>query len=288
MSQSIKLSESQIKELPILRLSDVEGQLLNNQEIKINPAGIIRKEKNIKTGVTYFGFKSKENDFLNNANNCDFFINSESLKEVQDKFPNPLFAIYYDLDQNEYYFKYCKKKQDSFYPSIILVSLKRPLILRKTETITIGNVFLELKTEKSCLIITKFEVTKNGQSRETFNFDSEKTDEVTIGRDKKCTIVINNTSLSRVNATIKFFKVPIKELLLSESSNKKKLYDQLIDCDNDSQAVIKYWELYDGSVNKHSTNGLWLFSSHTYLIYDGLVVRLGKSKFIINKHQISG
>lgn len=290
MSQSVKLSESQIKELPILRLSDIEGQLLNNQEIKINPAGIIRNdknEKNIKTGVTYFGFKTKDNDFLNSVN-CDFFINSESLKEVQDKFPNPLFAIYYDIDQNEYYFKYCKKKQDSFYPSIILISLKRPLILRKTETITIGNVFFELKTEKSSLIITKFEVTKNGQSRETLHYDSEKTTEITIGRDSKCTIVINNSSLSRVNATIKFFKVSIKELLLSEASNKKKLYDQLIDCDNDNQAVIKYWELYDGSVNKPSTNGLWLFSSHTYLIYDGLVVRLGKSKFIINKHQISG
>jgi hypothetical protein len=277
--------------MPVLKLNDLEGHLLNNQEIVINPTGIVRSEKNIKTGVTYFGFKSKENEnLLTNSNlyprNCDYIINSDSLKEVQDKFPNPLFAIYCDIEQSEYYIKYCKKKQESFYPSIILLSLKKPLILRKTEVITLGSVFIEIKTEKNSLILTKLEVSKSGQTRESFSYDSDKISEVTIGRDKNCTLVINNSSLSRVSATIKFFKVPIKELLLSESSNKKKLYDQLIDCDNDSQTVIKYWELYDGTVTKPSTNGLWLFSSNSYSIYDGLIVRLGKSKFIINKIQV--
>lgn len=262
----------------------MDGKILNNIQLLINPAGLVRKEKNIKAGITYFGFRTKDNDPYDTTSCCDVILNSDSLKEVQDKIPNPLFSIFYDLDQNEYFFKYCKKKQENFYPSILLLGMKKSLILRNTETVTIGNVILELKLEKNKLIITKFEITK-GQTKEIFSFDSDTTKEVTIGRDKKCTIVIDNSSLSRVNATIKYFKVPIKELLNSQASNKKRLYDKLIDADKDNRAMIKYWELYDGTTTKSSTNGVWLFSNHTYPIYDGFTVRLGKSKFIINKQQ---
>lgn len=75
----------------------------------------------------------------------------------------------------------------------------------------------------------------------------------------------------------------MKELLNSQSSNNKTIYSQLIDADVSEESVIRYWEIHDGNGIKPSTNGVWLFCSHTYRIYDGFTVRLGKSKFQINK-----
>lgn len=72
---------------------------------------------------------------------------------------------------------------------------------------------------------------------------------ITIGRDKKCTIVFEgNKSFSRINCTIEYDK------------------------------ELSYWKLMDGGKGKSSTNGTWIFAAHSYEIQEGTVFKIGNSK----------
>ena len=57
----------------------------------------------------------------------------------------------------------------------------------------------------------------------------------------------------------------------------------MIDKDVSEESLIRFWKLYDGSIDKASTNGLWLFSNNSYPIYDGFTIRLGRNKIQINR-----
>ena len=71
---------------------------------------------------------------------------------------------------------------------------------------------------------------------------------VTIGRDKHSSIVLyDDHSLSRTQFSF--------------------IYDKQ---DN-------LWKVYDGINCKSSTNGTWLYISHTFHIYSGMYFRLGNS-----------
>lgn len=255
---------------------------MNNERLFVNPYGIVNSERKKKDGIVFFGIKTKENSNCK-ENLIDYNLNENLLKDFIDKIPNPLFAIYYSAEYNDYFFNNCQKQGSNFYPSIILHKLDKPLILKKTETITLGTIIFEIKTDKNNITITKLETEGQTQLKEVLKFYSDKTKEITIGRDRNCTIFVNNKSLSRVNLTIKFIKLPLKEILNFDASNSSKIYSQLLDSDINENSLIRFWLLMDGTINKPSTNGVWLFNSHSYQIYDGFTVRLGKSMFKINR-----
>jgi len=270
---------------------------MNKQEVVLAPSGILKSKR--LDGITFFGL-SKETD-LDSANSfseksdkreenkvqCDVQLNPSILMDLQGKIPNPLFAINYSIEYNDFYFNYCKKnkneKSKGNFPSILLIKLDMPLILKKTETISIGNTFFEIKADKKELSILRFEKNEDGSITKTnYSFNGENTKEVTIGRDSKANISIDNKSFSKINATIKYYKITLKQLLSLNSSNKQKIYSQIIESDASENTIIKFWELIDGSPTKKSTYGVWLFSAHSYRIYDGFTFRLGKNKVKID------
>lgn len=280
---SLKINEENFQNKPTLKISDVEGNLLNNETLIVNAFGLVNSERKKKDGIVFFGIKKESTNNNNTTDLVDYHLNEVLMKDFKDKIPNPMFAICYNAEHNDYFFNYCKKKGSNSYPSVILLKLDKPLILKKTETITLGTVFFELKTDKNDITITKLESDGKSQIKEVLKFNSDSTKEITIGRDSNCTINVNNKSLSRVNATIKFIKLPLKEILSLNASNSSKIYSQLLDSDINENSLIRFWLLIDGTYNKPSTNGVWLFSSHSYNIYDGFTIRLGKNKFKINK-----
>jgi pSer/pThr/pTyr-binding forkhead associated (FHA) protein len=82
---------------------------------------------------------------------------------------------------------------------------------------------------------------------EVYNFlPSDKT--ILIGRMVDCRIRFDDSSMSRYQCTIFF----------------------------DS---IKGWMLVDGTTEKRSTNGTWLFVEEEYEIFEGMIFKAGKTLF---------
>lgn len=350
---SIKLDSSLLIK-SALTLRDLNGNLLNNEIIQINPYGIIDKEKKKREGITFFGFnsqKTKENitnessfssnveqnkrlqnqkasdkksifhfekSSLENACNdkkihIDYELNESVFQEYKDKIINPLFAIFFSVEYQDYFFVACKshdlEKKSSKSLNLNLTNntnniglmqfkLENPLILKKDETFSIGNVFFEIKTNKKELKLTKIQckikeeekLSNNTNSvksdnivKNTYTFNGDEVKEVSVGRDKSCTICINNSSLSRINLTFKYYTMSIKDLKVFNASNAKKILQQFIENDVSDDAIIRFWVIYDGDSLKPSTNGVWMFCMNQYVIHDGFTIRLGKNKVQINK-----
>jgi hypothetical protein len=96
----------------------------------------------------------------------------------------------------------------------------------------------------------------NNTNNSKYLFDSNENDCVTIGRETKCTISFpNDKSFSKVHTTISY--IPNKN----------------------------YWLLKDGDNDKPSTNGTWIYASHSYEINDNTIFQFGNSNFIIKIRQ---
>lgn len=83
-------------------------------------------------------------------------------------------------------------------------------------------------------------------------FEKNEYKSVTIGRDSSCTISFpGDKSFSKIHTTI--------------------IYDK----------ENQYWKIKDGSIDKASTNGTWIFANHSYEIMDNTIFQLATSNFLI-------
>jgi hypothetical protein len=92
---------------------------------------------------------------------------------------------------------------------------------------------------------------KEGEVITKYSF--EKTDkQITIGRDSRCTVAFtNDKSFSKINSIL------------------------IYDSDKNT------WTLKDGDGERSSTNGTWLYASHSYEIHDNTQFIFGTSTFLI-------
>lgn len=95
----------------------------------------------------------------------------------------------------------------------------------------------------------------NLNKKENHIFNKEEIKEITIGRDPNCTISLpKDKSISKIQTTV--------------------YYD---DASND-------WVIVDGSKDKSSSNGTWVFGFHSFPISDQMIVEVldMRIKFTIN------
>ncbi len=86
-----------------------------------------------------------------------------------------------------------------------------------------------------------------------YSFDKHEYKTVTVGRDSKCSISYpNDKSFSKVQATF-----------IQDSENK-------------------IWKLKDGTSDKTSTNGSWVYATHSYEVVDKTVFQFGNSRMRIS------
>ena len=128
------------------------------------------------------------------------------------------------------------------------------LPLKQKEIISAGNIFFQVTPlENNNLEVVN--LSKQSLSmipKQTFNASSKK--EVTIGRNKDCDFAFpNNKSFSRVQTTFEF--------------------------DEEKQE----WVIIDGSRTKSSTNGTWVFCTHSILIKDKMTIEILNHRIIINE-----
>jgi hypothetical protein len=300
---SRKIRDISIKKLIILKLVDLEGDLLNNNSLTVTPEGLDNSLRKADDGVTFFGFSSlkDKSSLVNKVSECDYYLNDENLKYNNIVASNPYFAIYYDQNDNSYYIKSCRNSQlndnksisdgkdsqtksklsaSSMNISILLIKMSKPMILKRKELIVIGGgVLLEVNAIGKELLITKLAY---NDEKKSYKFSADDITLITLGRGKDCTVAIDDSSLSKTNLTFKYSKMNIASMNNIEASNKDRTIIKFLQSGYKDNTIVRFWEIYDGTINKPSTNGIWLFATHAYKIYHGLIIKLNKSKIQIN------
>ena len=172
--------------------------------------------------------------------------NSISLNEF------PSFAIYFDTKSENYYI------QDFNMGIGALMKVKKFKIENNT-LINVGNNYLVVCIEKDKFIVKIFNnsiLENNGQEDKKFitkEFKKLKKDfSLTIGRNKKCDVYIEDMMMSKIQSTIKYIH------------NEKCFY------------------LFDGNIQKESMNGTWVYILNPVLITDNFVFKAEHTLFVVN------
>lgn len=172
--------------------------------------------------------------------------NSISLNEF------PSFAIYFDTKSENYYI------QDFNMGIGALMKVKKFKIENNT-LINVGNNYLVVCIEKDKFIIKIFNnsiLENNGQEDKKFitkEFKILKKDfSLTIGRNKKCDVYIEDMMMSKIQSTIKYI-------------HKEKCF-----------------YLFDGNIQKESMNGTWVYILNPVLITDNFVFKAEHTLFVVN------
>ena len=242
-----KISEEEIKNTSKLIIEEIEGKLFNEKIIEINAGGMVGG-RNKKDGFTIFGLNPEKN-----SNNSDMFIPDFELNLFNinnNNFSYPyIFTIYYKLEDKSYYIRaYSGKGSDN---KILFIKLrnKNKYILKQKEIISAGSVIFQVAPVNE----SELEIINLTYRRNNKIFDGNKQKFVTIGRHKDCDFSFpKDKSFSRYQTSFEY------------DENKKE------------------WSIIDGK-EKESTNGTWIFGTHSFLIKNEMIVEILNSKIKINE-----
>ena len=200
-----------------------------------------------KDGVTIF---SKINIDNNNDNKFKGDFNLNYNENINYPY---IFAIYYQRESKNYSIKAYSGKNSDNRLLYIKLSDNYNLPLKQKEIISAGNIIFQIiPIENNKIeIINLSKKDLNVESKKIFDPNNIK--EVTIGRDKNCNFSFpKDKSFSRHQTTFSF-----------DDNNKE-------------------WIIIDGNNNKCSTNGTWVFATHSFIIKDQLIVEILNSKIKFN------
>ena len=228
----------------------------------ITPAGLKNSRRKAGDGIVLFGYgkKNLENQnlkFENEKNNNETVINDfvfpignkeEDSQNSINEFPN--FAIYYNIKDNNYYIK-------DFNTGVGALMKIKKYIMGANTLVNVGSNYLVIYLDSNKITIKIFnnnnlENKEIAQNYETLNFDLEQQNLLTIGRSKKCDIVLEDMMLSKIQATIEY--------------NKK---DGCV-------------YLYDGDTKKESTNATWVFILSPFIITNNFLFKAEHTLFAAN------
>ena len=250
ISSNREITEEEINSCPILILKEQDGKLLQGKEITINASGMIRG-RNLKDGVSIFGKKNNNNDNFKH----DFELNYEE----NLNYPY-IFAIYYQREFKNYSLRAFSGKESDNRILYVKLNNNYSLPLKQKEIFSAGNIVFQVTPIENNKIEVLNLSKKNEEEEQKKIFDPNEIKEISIGRDKKCDFSFpKDKSFSRIQTTFLF--------------------------DDDK----KEWIIIDGSKTKSSTNGTWIFGTHSFEIKDQLMVEILNSKIIFslriqNKH----
>ena len=240
-----KISDEEIKNSSKLILEEIEGNLFNEKKIEINAGGMVGG-RNKKDGFTIFGQNIEKNS------NPDMFIPDFELNlPNNNSFTYPyIFSIYYKKEDKSYYIRsYSGKGSDN---KILFIKLrnKNKYPLKQKEIISAGSIIFQINPiiNTSELEIINLTYKKNNKI-----FDGNKQKLVTIGRHKECDFSFpRDKSFSRYQTSFEY------------DENKKE------------------WSIIDGK-DKDSTNGTWIFGTHSFLVKEEMAIEVLNSKIIIKE-----
>ena len=255
------ISEEEIKNSSKLLLDEIEGNIFNGKIIEINAGGMIGG-RDKKDGFTIFGKKncdnnlksknSKEINELIGDNNQMFIPDYELNYNKNLSFPY-IFAIYYRKEDKCYYIRaFSGKGSDN---KILFIKLKNneKYILKQKELISVGDsIFQITPIHDNFLEIIHLKRKKSNNDKQIF--EGKKNKIVTLGRNRECDFSFpKDKSISRFQSTFEF--------------------------DDDK----KEWTVIDGKDGKCSTNGTWIFGTHSFFIKNEMIIEILNSKIRIKE-----
>lgn len=240
-----KISDEEIQNSSKLILEEIEGNLFNEKKIEINAGGMVGG-RNQKDGFTIFGQNIEKN-----SNNDMFIPDLELNLSNNNNFTYPyIFSIYYKMEDKSYYIRsYSGKGSDN---KILFIKLrnKNKYPLKQKEIISAGSVIFQVNP---IINSNELEIINLTYKKNSKIFDGNKQKLVTIGRHKECDFsFLRDKSFSRYQTSFEY------------DENKKE------------------WSIIDGK-DKDSTNGTWIFGTHSFLIKDEMTIEVLNSKIIIKE-----
>ena len=242
-----KITNEEVKECSTLILESKETDIFNGQTININASGMIGG-RDIGDGITIFGCNSN-NEGEDNSKKADFILN------LKEKYSYPyIFIIYFNKETKSYFIRpYSSKNNDN---RIIYVKLTNGynIPLKQKEIISAGNIIFQVSPieNNNLEIVNLSKQNLSISPKQTFDASSKK--EVTIGRNKDCDFAFpNNKSFSRIQTTFEY--------------------------DEENQE----WIIIDGSRTKSSTNGTWVFCTHSFPIKNKMDVEILNNRIQITE-----
>lgn len=250
MNSNIIINDEEITKASTIILEEINGNLLNGQKIEINAAGMVGG-RNKKDGFTIFGLK-----FLNLTKNSSEDSDVEAAQEKNENqylldfelnyaqylsYPY-IFAIYYKKEEKSFYIKGFSGKGSDNKILFIKLNNKNKFILNQKELILTGNIIFQVKVNDNFIEITNLSKNPNNNKYIIDGFNKKI---ITIGRHKDCDFSFpKDKRFSRYQTTIEF----------NEETKK--------------------WSIIDGYNDKESTNGTWIFGTHSFLIKDEMIVEI--------------
>ena len=199
-------------------------------------------------GVTIFGINNNNNKFK-----PDFYLNYD------DKLSYPyIFSVYYENESKNYSIRAFSGKNSNNRLLYIKLNENYSLPLRQQEIISAGNIVFQINllTNNKIEIINLSSPDSSLDNKKIFDPNDIKI--ITIGRDKNSTFSFpKDKSISR-NQTSFYFDDEKKE-----------------------------WSIFDGNKNKSSTNGTWVFGTHSFIIKNQMIIEIlnSKLKFLIKENE---
>ena len=248
-----KITSAEIKEASTLILEEKDCNLFNGEKVKINASGMIGG-RGMGDGVTIFGSNPNQMD-ASKANKEGNLLKADFILNLKHQYSYPyIFMIYFDKDIKSYLIRsYSCENNDN---RILYVKLTYgySLTLEQKEIIFVGNIIFQVTPiENNHIEITNLS-NQDASIPPKQSFDPSSKKEVTIGRNKNCDFSFpGNKSFSRIQTTFEF--------------------------DEESQK----WIIIDGSRTKSSTNGTWVFCSHSFHVKDKMIVGILNNIIQINE-----
>ena len=241
-----KISDELIQNSSKLILEEIEGKLFNEKKIEINAGGMVGG-RNKKDGFTIFG-QNPEKNSNNDMFIPDFELNISNNNNNNFSYPY-IFSIYYKIEDKNYYIRsYSGKGSDN---KILFIKLrnKNKYVIKQKEIISAGSIIFQITPIND----NEIEIINLTNKKYRKIFDGNKQKLVTIGRHKECDFSFpKDKSFSR--------------------------YQTCFEYDEDK----KEWTVIDGK-DKDSTNGTWIFGTHSFLIKDEMFIEVLNSKIKIKE-----
>ena len=246
-----KICEEDIKNSSKLILEEIEGNLFSGKKIEINAGGMVGgRGKN--DGFTIFGQKNDEN---NKKDENSIFYPDYELNYSEKLLYPYIFVIYYKKEEKSYYIRaYSGKGSDN---KILFIKLKNDIkyIIKQKELISAGDTIFQITPlYDNFLEIIHLERKKTNNINKKKILKEKKNKMVILGRSKDSDFSFPKDKLfSRIQTTFEF------------------------------DDIKKEWTVIDGKENKCSTNGTWIFGTHSFLIKKEMMVEILNSKIIIKE-----
>ena len=278
-----------------LNLTVISTTLNYSQNVYvITPLGLKNSKREAKDGIVLFGYERRNNikkesesdnldnynniysnenknnninNYMNNTNTCEDFLLNDFIFPIEVKEDNfslyefPNFAIYYNVNDKNYYIK-------DFNTGVGALMKIKKFVMEKNTLINMGSNYLVVYIDKNIITIKIFNnntILENNDNKENlgqncvmkeFQIKNSNNTIITIGRSEKCDIVIEDMMISKIQCLIEY------------NFHDKCIY------------------LYDGDGKKESTNGTWVFILNPIKITNNFLFKAEHTLFIaslINK-----